>query len=119
MMRELVVDIATSWLGRKEADGSHRKIIDVYNAQNPLPRGYRVKYTDAWCATFVSAVFLTAGMKDFPFECSCPAMIRGFQSRGRWMEDDSYHPKIAMSSFMTGRIPALGTIPDRRIMSVL
>ena len=94
MTRELVVDIATSWLGRKEADGSHREIIDIYNKQNPLPRGYRVKYTDAWCATFVSAVFLTAGMKDFPFECGCPPMIRGFQSRGQWMEDDSYHPKI-------------------------
>lgn len=94
MTRELVKDIAASWLGRKEADGSHREIIDIYNKQNPLPRGYSVKYDDPWCATFVSAVFLMAGMKDFPFECGCPSMIRGFQSRGQWVEDDSYHPKI-------------------------
>jgi hypothetical protein len=94
MTRDGVVSIARGWLGLKASNGSHKKIIDVYNKQRPLPRGYRVRYTDAWCATFVSAVFLTAGMDDFPFECGCPQMIRGFQNRGKWVEDDSYHPKI-------------------------
>ena len=55
-VRELVVSTARAWLGKIERDGSHREIIDLYNAHKPLARGYAVKYTDAWCATFVSAV---------------------------------------------------------------
>lgn len=54
-LRKEIVDQAKSWVGRKESDGTHRVIIDVYNSIYPLPRGYRMTYTDPWCATFVSA----------------------------------------------------------------
>lgn len=60
-IRSKVVEIARGWLGCKESDGSHKKIIDTYNACKPLPRSYAVKYTDAWCATFASAVGIKAG----------------------------------------------------------
>ena len=63
-IRSKVVEIAKGWLGCKESDGSHKKIIDTYNACNPLPRSYAVKYTDAWCATFASAVGIKAGLTD-------------------------------------------------------
>lgn len=59
-IRSKVVEIAKGWLGCKESDGSHKKIIDTYNACKPLPRSYAVKYTDAWCATFASAVGIKA-----------------------------------------------------------
>lgn len=39
-IRSKVVEIAKGWLGCKESDGSHKKIIDTYNACNPLPRSY-------------------------------------------------------------------------------
>lgn len=38
---------ARAWIGRNEADGTHKGIIDVYNGHKPLARGYKVKYTDA------------------------------------------------------------------------
>ena len=41
-LRQKVVKIAVSYLGCKEADGSHRKIIDLYNSHKPLARGYAV-----------------------------------------------------------------------------
>ena len=47
-IRSKVVEIAKGWLGCKESDGSHKKIIDTYNACKPLPRSYAVKYTDAY-----------------------------------------------------------------------
>jgi len=62
-IRSKVVEIAKGWLGCKESDESHKKIIDTYNACKPLPRSYAVKYTDAWCATFASAVGIKAGLK--------------------------------------------------------
>lgn len=37
-IRSKVVEIAKGWLGCKESDGSHKKIIDTYNACKPLPR---------------------------------------------------------------------------------
>lgn len=88
-----IVEKAVSFLGYNEKDGSHKKIIDIYNNHKPLARGYKVKYTDAWCATFVSAVAIECGCTDIiPTECGCQEMIKLFQNLGRWIEDDSYSP---------------------------
>lgn len=92
--REKVAGVMTGWLGWSESDGRYRKIIDLYNGQNPLPVGYKVKYTDDWCAVTVTAAFLKAGMADIHFpECSCPRMIEKYRKAGRWMERDDYIPK--------------------------
>ena len=92
--RAKVVDIAVSHLGQKASDGTHRAIIDRYNAQAVLPRGYKVTYTDAWCATFVSVVSLEAGFeKIMPTECSCPQMVALYKALGCWVENDAYVPK--------------------------
>lgn len=89
-----VIEQAKMWLGLKESDGSHKQIIDVYNAHKPLARGYAVKYTDAWCATFVSAVAIKLGYTDIiPTECSCTKMIELLKKIGAWVEDDAYVPK--------------------------
>ena len=75
-LRALVVETAKEYLGCKESDGSHKKIIDLYNSQKPLPVGYKVTYTDAWCATFVSAMAVKLGLTDIILpECSCSRMI--------------------------------------------
>lgn len=89
-----IVAQAQAWLGCKESNGSHKKIIDVYNSHKPLARGYAVKYTDAWCATFVSACAIKAGFTDIiPTECGCNQMIELFKKLGAWIEDDAYIPK--------------------------
>lgn len=89
-----VVDQAKSWLGCKESDGSFKIIIDTYNAHKPLARGYAVKYTDSWCAAFVSAVAIKLGYTDIiPTECSCSKMIELLKKLGAFVEDDAYIPK--------------------------
>lgn len=89
-----IIAQAQSWLGCKESDGTHKKIIDVYNAHLPLARGYKVKYTDAWCATFVSACSIKMGYTDIiPTECGCNPMIQLFKNLGEWVENDAYVPK--------------------------
>lgn len=88
-----VIEQAKAWLGYNEADGTHKEIIDVYNSHEPLARGYKVKYTDAWCATFVSAVAIKLGYTDIiPTECSCNKMIELFKSLGVWVEDENRTP---------------------------
>lgn len=91
--RNKVVEQAIAWLGRKESDGSHKLIIDTYNGHKPLARGYKVTYTDPWCATFVSAVAIKLGYTDIiPTECSCTKMIELLKKLGAWVESDSRKP---------------------------
>ena len=92
-IRQKVVDQAKSWIGRKEADGAHQEIINVYNRITPRPRGYKLQYSDAWCAGFVSAVGAACGLTAYIYpECGCGPMIELYRNAGRWMEDDAYLP---------------------------
>lgn len=94
-LRSHVVSIMKNWLGWSESNGKHKKIIDIYNSHKPIARGYKVSYTDSWCATTVSAAFITAGLTDIGFtECSCSKMIELYKAKRRWVERDSYVPKI-------------------------
>lgn len=89
-----VVKLAQKWVGKKEADGTHKPIIDTYNGHKPLARNYKVKYTDEWCATFVSAVSIALGYTDIiPTECGCQKMIDLFKKTDSWIEDESVTPK--------------------------
>ena len=84
---------ARAWIGCRESDGSHRKIIDIYNSHRPLARGYAVRYTDAWCAAFVSACAIRTGMTDIiPTECGCGEMVKLFRRLGEWDENDARIP---------------------------
>ena len=88
-----VVKQAQSLIGRKESNGTHKLIIDTYNSHKPLARGYKVKYTDEWCATFVSAVAIEVGYTDIiPTECGCGQMIALFKELGCWIENDAHVP---------------------------
>ena len=92
-LRDIVCAQAKGWVGRKEADGSHRAIIDLYNTIVPLPRGYRMTYSDPWCATFVSAVGKAVDLTDIIYpECACDPMIALYKQHGRWMDSDGYRP---------------------------
>ena len=93
-IRQRVVAAAKAWIGYNEADGSHRQIVDVYNSHRPLARGYALKYTDAWCAGFVSAVAIKLSLTDImPTEVGVWNMIELYRKLGRWQESDSYVPK--------------------------
>lgn len=89
-----VVEQAKAWIGCKESNGTHKPIIDLYNSHKPLARGYAVKYTDEWCATFVSAVAIKLGYTDIiPTECGCEKMIDLFKKIGCWDENDARIPR--------------------------
>ena len=92
-LRQKVVSTAEAWLGTRENTAKHLEMLAIYNAQRPLPRGWKMKVTDFWCAAFVSTVSLQCGLRDImPTECGCPGMVRLYQEIGRWVEDDAYIP---------------------------
>lgn len=94
-LRQKVVDTILGWVGLNEADGSHKKIVDIYNSHKPLARGYALQYTDAWCAGTVSAVAIVNNITDImPTEVGVGKMIDLYKALGRWMERDDYTPQI-------------------------
>ena len=92
-LRQKVVDTASAWLGTQEGTARHAEMLNIYNAQRPLPRGTRMLASWRWCAAFVSTVSLQCGLRYILLiECGCPPMIRLYQDIGRWVEDDAYVP---------------------------
>lgn len=90
--RKAVVDLANSWIGRKESNGSHKYIIDIYNGYTKkLPRGIQMQYDWAWCACTWSAIAIKLGYTDImPIEISCGHLIEAAKKMGCWVENDSY-----------------------------
>lgn len=93
--RRAVVQLAQSWIGKNEADGSHREIIDIYNSyKGKKPRGLKMKYDWSWCAATWSALAIALDYTDImPIEISCGELIKRAQDMDIWVEDDSYIPK--------------------------
>lgn len=68
-------DFAKKYIGVKEWSTEHKKIIDYYNKNcKPLPRSYKVKYNDSWCAAFISFILLHFNCVNAPYECSANRM---------------------------------------------
>lgn len=92
--RSVIVKQAQSWIGCNEADGSHKKIIDVYNSHKPWARGYKLPYDVPWCSGFVSACSIAVKYTDIiPTEVGCGPHIELFKKLGIWVENDAYVPK--------------------------
>ena len=107
--RDLMVQTAETWLGRKESDGSHQEIIDLYNSHSPLAQGYEVQYSDNWCAAFVSAVAIECNFTHIiPTECGCERQIGLFTELGCWVEDDGYIPLPGDIIYYCGNDKGLG-----------
>ena len=91
------LNVLRSWDGVCEPD--HKFIIDKYNEffdkNGHRPRGYRVTYRDAWCATGISAAIIEAGGGfDYPLECGCQEMINLYEERGQYHSSGSFEPQM-------------------------
>lgn len=104
-----VVEQAQSWVGLKESDGSYKVILDTYNSQAKLPRGYRMTTSDPWCAAFVTANAVKLGYTDIiPPECSCSRMIELLKKLGAWEERDNIVPQPGWLCFFNWSAKSTG-----------
>lgn len=84
-----VLDYVTS---RK---GQRNQIVDIYNTYKPLPRRYKVKYSDMLCATFVSSIFIYLGWTDIvPPECGARQLYQNMEGLGRGIQSKTRVPKV-------------------------
>ena len=100
MKRDEFIKTLTSWDGAMRGDAVHKRIVDAYNSSLPHPRGYKLTYTDDYCAAMVSAAAILCGLTEvIPIECSCGEQMLWYQSRGQWIEDDAHVPQIGEQVF--------------------
>src|SRR5699024_1058078 len=84
-VKQKVLDIAKSYIGTQQSDARHKALIHQYNAVKPLPVGYPMKYTDDWCAAFVTVIGdLTHTSKYIGRECGVQRFISIFKNKGIW-----------------------------------
>lgn len=93
-IRERVVAEAVKYIGVREGTVEHKRIVDTYNSQAKLPRGYKLQYSDPWCAGFISFLGIVLGISHIILpEVGCGEMINLYRKAGRWEEADDYVPK--------------------------
>lgn len=94
-IRKAVADTILEWRGIKGGSEGHKQILEIYNSQKKLPRGYKMSVNDAWCAATVCAVWILNGIDSYmDMECSCNNLIENAKKVGWWIEDDSHVPGI-------------------------
>lgn len=118
-----VVNLAQSYIGCNEADGSHRQIIDGYNSHRPLARGYAVQYHDSWCDTFVSFLFIRLNAVDIigGTECGVEEHVKLFQKAGIWIEDGTITPQpgdIICYNWDKSTQPTMATVTTSELWKV-
>lgn len=89
------IGVMSSWVGKSRSAGTHHDIIDLYNSHKPLARGYAVTYSDAYCDTTISAVFIKLNAVDLigGTECGVEAHVALFKKAGIWEEDGTVIPQ--------------------------
>ena len=91
---QAMIDAFYAWNGFSRINGKQKGIIDIYNSVTPWPKGYKMRYSDAWCdATVTAAAIKTGNVQKIGRECSVPRHIKIFQSLGIWQEDGTIRPK--------------------------
>lgn len=106
-----ISEYALDFVGTKQGDKRHKQIINGYNnGIKPLPRGYRVKYTDSWCATFVSYVMLMCGCINPPYECSCYYMNKLATANKQIVKTPKVNDLIIYDWKNTGTLDHVGII---------
>lgn len=93
-LRQKLVSYAQSYLGAKQGDAKHKKIIDIFNSIKPYPDGWAMTYSAAWCAAFVTACAHACGFDSIiPESANCGVMMTKAMKMGIWVEDDNYSPR--------------------------
>lgn len=90
-----IINTMAGWIGKSMAKQTHRDIIDIYNDHKPLAVGYKVKYTDDYCDTTLSAAFIKNNAVDLigGTECGVERHIQLFKKAGIWEQNGSVTPQ--------------------------
>ena len=94
-LRQSCCNRINSWVGATPGSAQHLEILSIYNNDMPLPRGWKVRTSDAYCATTYSAAMIAEGIVKFTGkECGVEKLVEIAKSKGIWVENDAHIPKL-------------------------
>lgn len=90
--RMQVVKLAQTFVGCKQGDAKHHKLVDTFNSVKP--HGEVGNYSCAWCAITWTALQIMAGngQEIAPYSYNCGTLITYAKKLGVWIENDAYVP---------------------------
>lgn len=109
------------YLGCKESDGTHKKIIDIFNSSKL--KSFPLSYDDAWCAGYVSAMAIESGCDDIiPISANCDEMYNKGKIMGIALYPNSWSPKTGDIIFydwdLNGELDHVGIIESANGSSI-
>ena len=112
------------YLGCKESNGTHKKIIDIFNSSKL--KTFSISYTDAWCSAFISAMAVETDMdKLIPISANCNEMYKKGLVMGIAIPKDKWIPKMGDIVFydwnLNGELDHVGVVEtmSKNIIHVL
>lgn len=78
-----IIEVAGYYVGMIEGSAAHHGMIDDFNRRLAARVGYTMKYTDPWCAAFVSLCAEIAGAH-LPVGVGVRPMVQEAQAAGTW-----------------------------------
>ena len=86
-LKDRLIKVAEAFYGCESGDAQQKMIVSLYNQISPLPRGYKLKDSDPWCAAFVSACAYVVGILDKVYpECGAQEMWNKYPASQRCQE---------------------------------
>lgn len=96
-LRRMVTDMANHYcqIGTYEWNPTLMKLIEIYNAHEPLTRNVKYKpEIGGWCGLFVSVMFILNGMADLIVtEVGAYEWMKNAKERNEWQPRGAYIPK--------------------------
>ena len=78
-LKDRFIKVAEAFYGCQTGDEQQQMIVELYNQIKPLPRGYKLKAGDPWCAAFVSACSYVVAALDYVLpECGAQEMYYAY-----------------------------------------
>ena len=107
-----ILGIAESYRNTVEHSAKHREILSIYNNHKPLARGYRVTENDAWCMTFISALFIKANAVDAIgiTECGCQEYVNYAKKHGMTVDTPARGDLVFYDWGLDGHVDHVGII---------
>ena len=72
-LKDAYIKVLEGFYGCETGDGRQQMIVQLYNQIQPLPRGYKLKAGDPWCAAYVSACAYVVGVQPEIIKPECGA----------------------------------------------
>ena len=82
--KDSFIKVAEAFYGCETGDARQQMIVKLYNQITPLPRSYKLKPSDPWCAAFVSAcAYVIGALDDVLPECGAQEMYNEYPTEQR------------------------------------